>query len=567
MSDQYTASDALNDALVKAGVSHVFLNSGTDYPPIIESWAKYEAQGRKKPEIIVSPHEIVAMSAAQGFAQVTGQPQALFVHVDVGTQNIGGAIHNAYRCRVPVFILAGLSPNTCEGELTGGRDSNIQYIQNTMDQAGIVRGYTKLSSELKSGKNVQQVVYRAMQIAKSEPMGPVYLMAAREVLMEEGIDINADLKLWAPIAPAGMDNESVQSLADALVKAQNPMIITSYLGRNKESVAELVRLCDTLAVPVVETLQPPYMNFPGNHPMHLGFAAPPLLKDADLVLVIDCDLPWVPSMAKLRKDCRVFYLDTDPLKESIALWYIPSERFIKADSYTALKQLNDRLASLTPNQAMLAARREKLGQMRSGILEQRKSAEKQQAGMTAAFLSACIREVIDDDTIIMNETLTNGTMVANHIPRVKPGTMFGTGGSSLGWNGGAAIAAKLACPDKDVVALTGDGAYLFSCPSTVFWMARKYKTPFLTVIYNNQGWTAPKMATRRQYPDGYATKANQFWGSIDPPARLDLIAEAAGGAFARTVEKPEELMAALREGMQAVRNGTAAVINVILPPA
>ena len=86
---KYTASDALNDALIRAGVSHIFLNTGSDYPPIIESWAKYEALGLPKPEIIISPNELVALSAAQGFTQATGRPQAVFVHVDVGTQNLG----------------------------------------------------------------------------------------------------------------------------------------------------------------------------------------------------------------------------------------------------------------------------------------------------------------------------------------------------------------------------------------------------------------------------------------------------------------------------------------------
>jgi acetolactate synthase-1/2/3 large subunit len=562
----YTASDALNDALVKAGVTHVFLNSGTDYPPIIESWAKYEALGKKKPEIIISPHETVAISAAQAFAQVTGQPQAVFVHVDVGTQNLGGALHNAYRCRVPVFILAGLSPYTIEGELKGGRDSYIQFIQNAADQGGIVRGYTKLNCELKSGKNMQQMVYRALQIANSEPRGPVYLMAARDVLEEDGVDVDADLAKWAPIAPMALDNDSLEQLADALVKAKNPLIITSYLGRNTEAVGELVKLSERLTVPVSEMVQP-YMNFPSDHPMHFG-SAQPLLKDADLVLAIDCDLPWTPAMTKLREDCRVFYLDVDPIKEDIPVWYIPSEKFMRADSFIALKQLNAELDrnGAAPDPSVISARREKLGKMKAETEERLKAAEKPQAVMTAEYISACVRDVMDEDTILINETITSSGAVGNHIPRTKPGTMFGCGGSSLGWFGGAAIGVKLAHPDKNVVALASDGVYIFSCPTAVYWMARRYKTPFLTVIYNNQGWNAPKMITKGQHPGGYAARDNKYWASFEQPARLDLVAEAAGGAFARTVEKPEDLPAALQEGMDAVRSGVPAVINAILPP-
>ncbi len=125
---------------------------------------------------------------------------------------------------------------------------------------------------------------------------------------------------------------------------------------------------------------------------------------------------------------------------------------------------------------------------------------------------------------------------------------------------------KLACPDRDVIALASDGVYILSCPTAVYWMARRYKTPFLTVIYNNRGWNAPKQITQSQHPDGYAVRYNKYWASFEQPARLDLVAEAAGGAFARTVEKPDDLMDALLEGRRAVKGGIPAVINVLLPP-
>jgi acetolactate synthase-1/2/3 large subunit len=392
-------------------------------------------------------------------------------------------------------------------------------------------------------------------------------MAARDVLEEDGIDVGADMKKWAPIAPMGLDNESVELLTDALIKAKNPLIITSYLGRNTESVGELVKLCDRLSIPVTEMV-PPYMNFPTNHPMHMGGMAHPLVKEADLILSIDCDLPWTPAMTKPQDDCRVFCIDVDPIKEDIPVWYIPAERFIRADSYTALKQINARLeqGGAAPDPAVASARREKLGKMKAEMDEQRKAQGKQQSEMTAGYVSACLREIVDDDTIILNEALSGAGTVTSQIPRTKPGTLFGCGGSSLAWFGGAAISVKLANPDKDFVATAGDGVYIFSCPTAVYWMARRYKTPFLTVIYNNQGWNAPKMITRGQHPDGYAARDNKYWASFEQPARLDLVAEAAGGAFARTVEKPEDLPAALREGMDAVHKGIPAVINVILPP-
>ena len=564
----YSAADSLNDALVAAGVDCIFLNSGTDYPPIIESWAKYEAEGRKTPRVIISPHEYAAMSAAQGYAQITGRAQAVFVHVDVGTQNIGGAMHNAFRCRAPVFVFAGISPYTMEGELHGGRNAHIQFLQNAADQAGIVRGYTKLNHEYRSGMNIQQMTYRALQIAQSEPMGPVYMTAAREVLEEAGVDIGDDVSRWGPVSPSALDEESVKTLALALSKAKKPLIITTYSGRNTQCVGELVSLAERLAIPVIETNETSAMNFPGGNPLHAGFDTRGFIEYADLALIIDCDVPWIPVNAKPKAKCRVFCIDSDPLKEHIPLWSVKAERYMRADSFTALRQINKELEQnkLILNQTLIESRREKVHGIHKKMRESWEYTGGNEGVITPEFLTLCVRDVIDDDTIILNETITANPVTMRLLPRSKPGTLFGNGGSSLGWHGGAAIGMKLACPDKDIVALAGDGTYIFSCPTAVHWMAAKYNTPFMTIIYNNQGWNAPTQITRSQYPDGFASKTGNFKTSLSPPARLDLVAQAAGGAFARAVSDPEDLPQALEEGREAVKKGNAAVINVILPP-
>jgi acetolactate synthase-1/2/3 large subunit len=144
--------------------------------------------------------------------------------------------------------------------------------------------------------------------------------------------------------------------------------------------------------------------------------------------------------------------------------------------------------------------------------------------------------------------------------------MLISGGSSLGWNGGAAIGVKLARPDHTVVSLTGDGSYLFSMPSVVHWMARRYQTPFLQVIYNNGGWKSPKLSTLALHPTGYASKAEDIGVRFEPVPDHAGIAAAAGGAFARTVTQAAELEAALDAGLDAVRRERrCAVIDVVLP--
>jgi acetolactate synthase I/II/III large subunit len=113
--------------------------------------------------------------------------------------------------------------------------------------------------------------------------------------------------------------------------------------------------------------------------------------------------------------------------------------------------------------------------------------------------------------------ITNYPAICDYMARSKAGTMFTSGGGSLGWSGGVAIGMKLAAPDKTFVVPTGDGSYMFSAPSTVHWMARQYQTPFLQVIDNNRSWKAPKYSALAVHPNGYASRAADLDTSFDPP--------------------------------------------------
>ncbi|ADU51967.1 thiamine pyrophosphate TPP-binding domain-containing protein [Thermaerobacter marianensis DSM 12885] len=573
MSRGYTTADALMEALLEGGVSYIFANLGSDHTAIIESWARTRANNASAPKVVISPHEMVALSAAHGYAQVTGRPQAVLVHVDCGTQNLGGAVHNAAKGRIPVLILAGAAPYTQEGERRGTRNEHIHWLQDVFDQRGIVREYMKYNNEIRTGKNVKQLVLRALQIAKSEPKGPVYLLAPREVLEEETVRADVEPQYWDPIAPSALSPEQVTEIGQHLVQAKRPLIVTSYLGRNVEAVAELVKLSERLAIPVLESV-PNYVNFPANHVMHVGYlwnspSAHPMLIEADFILVMDSDIPWIPLYNRPRTNCTVYCIDIDPLKEKTPLWYIPALRYYRVDSLVALRQLNAYLESVPVDAEMVSARFKYVSDIHSRQRREWKLHEKpaDNSAISPEFLTACIREVIDDETIVLTETITNYEVVSKHLPRNKPGTLFASGASSLGWSGGAAIGVKLAVPEATVVSLTGDGSYLFSNPTTVYWMARKYCTPFLTVIYNNGGWRAPQLSTLSIHSRGYASRTPNFWSVLTPPADLAKVAEAAGGAYAHTVQSPSELLDVLTTGLQWVRRGRSAVIDVRIQPS
>ncbi|KAK1907854.1 hypothetical protein P3342_006184 [Pyrenophora teres f. teres] len=201
----YTASFAFFEALWEYGVSHVFVNLGSDHPSIIEAIVK--GQNEKKgqfPKIITCPNEMVALSMADGYARLTGKPQCVIVHVDVGTQGLGAAVHNASCGRAPVLIFAGLSPFTIEGEMRGSRTEYIHWIQDVPDQKQIVAQYCRYTGEIKSGRNVKQMVNRALSFAMSDPKGPVYLYGAREPMEEDLTPYKLDMDYWQPVEPAAL---------------------------------------------------------------------------------------------------------------------------------------------------------------------------------------------------------------------------------------------------------------------------------------------------------------------------------------------------------------------------
>jgi acetolactate synthase I/II/III large subunit len=568
-----TTGAALLEAMRDSGIEYVFVNLGSDHTAFIEALAAEPAGSRRYPQMITCPNEMVALTAAHGFAQVAGRAQGVIVHVDCGTQALGGAIHNASKARVPVLIFAGSSPATQEGELRGSRNEFIHWVQDSFDQRGIVRGYMRYDNEIRSGKNVRQLVYRALQFAYSDPQGPVYLTAPREVLEAQVEPVKLERAQWPAIAPAALPPEGVERVATALAAARRPLIVTSYIGRNHSAVEELVRLAHLVGAGVLDSV-PSCLNFPSDDALYQGGywndkRQNAALAGADLVLVIDSDVPWIPLINHPSESAQIIHIDVDPLKQQMPLWYIHAQQVFRADAATALRQLNARLATMRLDASAIAEKRDHYSRQHAeraaelARLEQLRSDE-----LTPEYLTACVRDAIGPEAIVLSEGVTNFPAISNHCGRTRPGTFFSAGGGSLGWNGGAAIGAKLARPDAFVASLTGDGSYLFSQPSTVHWMARRYRTPFLHVVFNNSGWRAPRFSTIGVHPEGLASRGEEIATSFAPAPDHAGIAAAAGGAHPETVRKASEVKPALERAVRAVREeGRAAVIDAVLAPA
>lgn len=227
---------------------------------------------------------------ADGFARLTGKPQCVIVHVDVGTQGLGAAVHNASCGRAPVLIFAGLSPFTIEGEMRGSRTEYIHWIQDVPDQKQIVSQYCRYTAEIKTGRNIKQMVNRALQFACSDPAGPVYLCGAREVMEEDLEPYTLEQAHWNPVDSAALSELAVIRIGNALVGAKEPLIITGYSGRNHEAVDALVQLADTLRGLRVLDTGGSDMCFPADHRawLSLRFGIDKAIETADVIIVLDC---------------------------------------------------------------------------------------------------------------------------------------------------------------------------------------------------------------------------------------------------------------------------------------
>jgi acetolactate synthase I/II/III large subunit len=560
MAVRETVSDVLLETLHALGVRYLFANIGTDYPPLVESLAKYRAQGVALPEVLLCPHENTAITAAHGYALATGQGQGVFVHVGVGTQNLGGSLHNAWAGRVPMLIFAGRSPAGTRGERLGSRDNPIHYYQDVRDQAGVIRQFCKWEFNLELPEQTAYALQRGARLMQSEPKGAVYVTAAREVLGMPVAEMLSDAPEWhMPPTLGALPDEAARRIALALHGAQRPLVITSYAGRHPATVPTLVALSEALLLPVLEP-SASYLNFPRDHAHHLGYRAGRTIADADLVLLVDTDVPWIAKYGAPPRGTPVVQLDIDPLKPSIVMWDFPVTESYQVQSGDALARVLEQARALPPWSAAQRTARDEW------VRRHRPAAPGAARGkrLTPASLSALLGEALGPDTVIFDEGVTNVDAIRAGTRRTRPGTYFGMPGSSLGWGGGAALGYKLARPQAEVAWLVGDGSFLFSVPSSLYMTARRYGLPFLTVIYNNAGWNAVMATTDRVYgAEGQAARHGSYFHELSPAGHLEQVA-AAFDCFAAAVRTAGELEAALDEARAAMGAGRPAVLNVAI---
>jgi acetolactate synthase-1/2/3 large subunit len=563
-------ADAIVTSMKLGGIDNLFFVSGSETAFFQESIAKAEQLGRPAPRLVTVLHESVALNAALGNAMVTGKPAATSVHVDVGTFNYGGAIHNAWRGSYPVMMTAGNGPRAYPGSMAGARNNAVQWIQEPRDQGEILRQYTKMDHRLEHEDNPGFMISRLLQVAMSEPRGPVYLSLPREsaMLRFPGTTRFPTRDELGIARPAWPDPSDARKVAQWLIKADNPCVLTASSGRNPDSVEELVRLAELLALPVQEVgRSADQLNFPTTHPL---YGVGPNPQDADMLLIMETPVPYIPPTGNPRPGTKVVWVDVDPVMSRYKTLDTQADMWLPVTATSAVRAIHEAATGMLTQSDMtrIAERRARFEEQKQ---EQTAKAEKlaMEAGkrrpLHPRWVGYQMGKILDPNAIVLDDSLSNSRNVQTYHGRTKPGTYFKSGGSSGGWGSGAAFGAKLGKPDSDVVLATGDGYLMFGSPISAFWCGAHYKVPFLTVVFVNRSYSTGTSNVSRTYPEGAVVKAGNYEGGVfDPPPDFAKLAEAAN-CYGETVSDPDQVASALQRGMKEVRNGTPALLAMQLP--
>jgi acetolactate synthase-1/2/3 large subunit len=558
---QQIAAEAYLTRLAERGIDYVFANAGTDFAPIVEALSRSPGSNRRYPKLITVPHENVAMAMAHGYYRIAGKPAVVMCHVTVGTANCINGLMNATRDNVPVILAAGRTPLTETGH-KASRQRSIHWGQEAFDQGGMVREFVKWDYEFRAGQPVEALVDRALDIAMSEPRGPVYLTLPRENLCDPTVRMRRDTVRPLGAAAPAPSAEAIAEAAAMIAKAEFPLIVTSAAGRTPAAFDALAKLAEAFALPVVQA-EARDLNLASDHPMNFGFEVGPWLPKADVVVVLDSAVPWIPRAHQPRRDAKVIHISSDPLLTSYPFREYEADLLITGENHATITALHAALKSTMNGAGKIEARRKLAAELVTDRREKHKKlieTAKNQMPIHPAWLGACLNAAKARDAIVVSELGVPASQLDLTVHGSYMGNMLAGG---LGMGLGAALGAKLAAPGREVIAVVGDGSYMFGNPLPFHYVAHAEGLPTLTIVANNQSWHAVRRATLDVYPDGDAAKANIMpLTELKPSPAFEKIIEAAGGGFAAKVENPADLPKAIESALAAVRSGTPAVLNV-----
>lgn len=553
-----TAGEAIFPRLQTLGVDYVFVNSGTDFPPIIEGLAKAAEADEPLPQAVVVPHEHAAMGMAHGYYLMSGRAQAVMLHTNVGLANGAIGALNAACDHVPMLLMSGRTPAT-EQDRFGARTVPIGWGQEMRDQTALVREACKWDYELRYPEQIAPMLDRGFAIANSTPKGPVYLSLPREVLCEVIPHAQDTQPLSPPLSPAVIapDEAAIATAASWIATARQPLIIAQ---RGAGGVATFAAFSDWVARHgiAVSSWWATHLALATDHPCHVGQDPGDAMAQADVVIVLDCLAPWWPDKHKLGAGARVIHIGPDPLFSRTPTRGFRCDLALAGETDATLPRLMaavDAVAKPVPDRRILVDRLHASHAARIATL----TAARADGHLTKARVSHLLGKALaGHDSTVFSELGT----ILGPLPRTAHGSWFQEPHSGgLGWSFPAAMGAKLAAPDRTIVATLGDGSYMFANPTACHQIAEALGIGIVVLVLNNAEWGAVRQSVRGLYPQGLAGKANIMpLTGLSPVPDFTKTAQASR-AWTATVRDEQELVRALPEAIGQAQAGRLALID------
>lgn len=563
MKNVQDGGEAIVEAFRSLGIDYVMASPGSEWSAVWEAFANQQLTNRPGPTYLSCAHETLAVDMAMGYTLITGRMQVVMLHTGVGFLQGTLGVEAAQRGNIPMVIMSGESTSFGDDP---GMDPGFQWqaiLSTVGSPVRFAEPLTKYANQTGSVATLYQQIVSTGELAQRTPPGPTYLCVPIEVMRAPWTPPGD--RRDAPPAPKLVAAQAdIEAVAEMLRDAQRPVIITEEAGRDPAGYAALVELAETLAIPVIDSRWAFYANFPKENPLYAGAGLPPLLDEADLIVMVACRAPWYPPSAA-PKQARYVTIHDIPFRDHMVYQPVASERFIEGDIPTALAMLADAIRAGSIDEAAVATRRaevEGIHDAHFARVDTERAEAAAQDAIEPIHLAAALSAAAPEGTIFVDELITHRRYTLHHLINRGPQSYFRVHGG-LGNGLGTALGVKLAAPERPVVTVLGDGTFMYNPVIQALAFAQHQGLATLTVIFNNHGYNAMKMDHQNYYPEGIAAQTGNWLGH--PVTEFDYaeLVKPHGG-YGRTVETPAELPDALEEAFAAIAAGQPAILNVLL---
>lgn len=554
--------DAILEAFRSLKIEYVFSSPGSEWPSFWEALARQKVSGTAGPTYLDCGHETLAVAMATGYTQVTGRMQAVLLHAGAGLMQGCMAVAGARTMEVPMLVMSGESLGYGEGDF----DPGPQWYRSLNVVGGpqrLLEPIVKLALQAPSVETLYQSVVRAGEMAQRPPLGPTYICASMESMMQEWP--KPEITHTAPPPPKSQpSSDDIARVALLLAQARDPFILIGNAGPDSETFEALIRLADLHAIPVVDAPGACVSNFPKSHDLYLGLDITPFMDRMDFALLVENEAPWYPP-SNLPKNAVIAAVGGNPLKDTLVYQVTGAKHYLEGDTTLTLRLLAEALEAMPMDSTALAERRARWKLLHDKLQARLQDTEEKafaEDTITVPLVAGMLRRLVHDP-IYVDETIVHAKLIREHMRWDEPFGFF-RAPNGLGQGLGFALGIKMALRQRTVVVTIGDGTFMYNPVVPALAFAHEHKLPLLILICNNSKYAAMQYYHDKFYPTGTAIATKDYYGVNIKDAKYEEVVGIVGG-YARRVETPADLEKALPEALEALTSGRTAIINMIMP--